>query len=142
MNTGQMLLVMLAIVLFSSIIVSTQSNLFNLANIAYRTMFSMQGYKIADRFLQEIDAFHVSGSKTFGQIQSDYTFNDSIIRVNAVDYYVSSSSMWSDQYGGAAADTLKIYQRIDLKVYYMLGNDTIRIGTDDNPVSYIYGRMN
>ncbi len=141
MNTGQMLLVMLAIVLFSSIIVSTQNNLFSLANIAYRTMFSMQGYKIADRFLQEIDAYHVSGGKTFSEIQNDYTFTDSIIRVNAVDYFVSGQTRWSDQYGGAAADTLKRYQRIDLRVYYMLGKDTIRIGTDENPVSYIYGRM-
>lgn len=141
MNTGQMLLVMLAIVLFSSIVVSTQNNLFTLANIAYRTMFSMQGYKIADRFLQEIDAYHVSAGKTFAQIQNDYTFVDSIIRVNAVDYHIDASTQWSDQYGGAAIDALKKYQRIDIRIYYLLGVDTVRVGTDQSPISYIYGRM-
>jgi hypothetical protein len=141
MNTGQMLLVMLAIILFSTIIIATYNNLFTILYMAYEAMYQMQAYKIADRIFQEIDAMNISGTKTFLQIFNEYNYTDSILAINNVEYVINSSTSWCDQYGEAPADTLKNYQRIDVVIYCKVGNDTLWTGTPTHPVSYIYGDL-
>jgi len=141
MGTGQMFLVLMAVVLFSTIILTTQNNLFTLAYSSYEAMIMMQGYKIADRFLQEIEAMNISGSKSIEDIHDQYSFADSMLRINMIDYYVTSTTQWCDRSGGSPTDSLHNYLRIDVRIDGILGNDTIFIGHDTNPISYIYGKM-
>jgi len=141
MNTGQMLLVMLAVILFSTIIVATYNNLYAILDMAYKAMYQMQSYKIADRVFQEIDAMNVSGIRTFDQIKNDYQIIDSLVTINNVNYMLNSSTNWCNQYGGTAADTLHNYQRIDIVIYCHIGNDTLWTGTPTHPVQYIYGDL-
>lgn len=141
MGTGQFFLVMLAIVLFSTLIIATQNNLYSVAYLAYKAMYSMQGYKIADRFFQEITAMNLSGLKTFEEIKTDYIFSDSLVTINGIPYYVDSATSWCNKYGEAPSDTLNLYQRVDIRITCMFANDSLFIGTQNHPVSYIYGRM-
>lgn len=140
MNTGQMLLVMLAIILFSTILIATYNNLFTILFMAYEAMYQMQAYKIADRVFQEIDAMNVSGLLTFQEIKSKYTFQDSVETINSVDYNISARTRWCNQFGETAYPDSN-YQRIDLQIYCLVGNDTLWTGTPTNPVSYIYGDL-
>ncbi|MBN1326600.1 MAG: hypothetical protein JW996_01490 [Candidatus Cloacimonetes bacterium] len=140
MGYGQMLLVMLAVVLFSSIILTTQNNLFTLAQSAYRAMIAMQGYKIADRFLQEIEALNISGKMSFDNIYNNFRFTDSLITINDIHYFVTSTTNWCNQYGGSPTDTLRNYMRADIQVNGVMGTDTTRIGTPEAPITNIYGK--
>ncbi len=141
MGTGQLILVLLSVVLFSTIIVTTNSNLFTLAYYTYDAMISMQGYKIADAFLQEVEAMNISASMTFSEIYNNFTFNDSVITVNGIDYIVSSSPHWCNQFGVNVSDGTQDYQRVDIRIACPFGNDTIRIGTSAHPISYIYASI-
>jgi len=141
MNTGQMLLVMLAILLFSTIIISTYNNLFTVLYMAYEAMYQMQAYKIVDKIFQEIDAMNISSLKTLEEIKNEYIYDDSIMTINNVNYVINTSTNWCDQYGGAPTDTLQNYQRIDIIVYCKIGNDTLWTGTNTYPVRYIYGAL-
>ncbi len=141
MNTGQMLLVMLAVILFSTTLIATYNNLFTILYMAYEAMYQMQAYKIADRIFQEIDALNISGFLTFEEIKNQFIFSDSVETINNVDYTINTTTNWCSQYGGAPTDTLKNYQRIDLRIYCIVGSDTLWTGTRDFPVSYIYGDL-
>jgi len=141
MNTGQMLLVMLAILLFSTIIIATYNNLFTVLYMAYEAMYQMQAYKIVDRIFQEIDAMNVSNFKTLDEIKDEYIIGDSVLTINNVDYNIETSTHWCDQYGGNPTDTLHNYQRIDVIIYCEIGNDTLWTGTDTHPIRYIYGDL-
>ena len=143
MNTGQMLLVMLAIVLFSTIIIATYNNLFTILYMAYEAMYQMQAYKIVDRIFQEIDAMNVSNFKTLEEIKNEYIIVDSVLTINNVDYIIKTTPNWCDQYGGdlPLTDTLYNYQRIDIIIYCEVGNDTLWTGTNTHPIRYIYGDL-
>lgn len=142
MNTGQMLLVMLAILLFSTIIISTYNNLFTILFMAYEAMYQMQSYKIADKIFQEVDAMNVSGLKTFDEIKNEYIYIDSIFTINNVDYVVNTTTNWCTQVGvSPPSDTLHSYQRLDVRIYCEIGNDTLWTGTPTHPISYIYGDL-
>lgn len=140
MNTGQMLLVMLAIILFSTILIATYNNLFTVLFMAYEAMYQMQAYKIADRIFQEIDAMNISGVLTFTEIDSNYTFQDSVETINNVNYNIAATVSLCNQYGETAFPDSN-YQRIDLRIFCVVGTDTLWTGTPANPVSYIYGNL-
>lgn len=136
-----MFLVLLAVVLFSTIILSTQNNLYTLSQTAYHSMISMQGYKIADRFFQEIEILNISGNKTIEQIKSHYSFADSLLRINQINYFVTSTTHWCDQYGNSTADSLHKYLRVDIRINCILGNDTLYVGSPFAPVSNIFAAI-
>ena len=141
MGTGQLILVLFAVILFSTFILTTNTNLFTLVFYAYDTMLSTQGYRIADAIHQEIDAMNVSSLMSFQEIYNTYTFTDSVTTINDVDYYVSSSTNWCTQYGVDDLSGSNSYQRVDLRIYCLYGSDTIRVGTSAHPISNIYASL-
>ena len=61
MNLGQMLMVLLGIVLFSTIIIVFYNNMANQVDMTERTIYLQQGIRIADKYLQEFEAELVGG---------------------------------------------------------------------------------
>ena len=141
MGTGQLILVLLAVVLFSTIILTTNTNLFTLAYYSYEAMISMQGFKIADAFLQEAEAYNISASMTFQDLHNYFTFADSVININSINYHVTSSANWCNEFGVNDMSGSQEYQRIDITIDCPFGNDTIRVGTNVHPISYIYASI-
>ncbi|MCK4694394.1 MAG: hypothetical protein KAT74_01460 [Candidatus Cloacimonetes bacterium] len=143
MGTGQMLLVLFAIVLFSTLIVSTHSNLFNLANINYNAMHSMQGYRIIDKYFQEIDIKIIEQVNTFAEIQSIYSDSTNLMTISYIDYHINIQSNYCDSLGNIATPDASLkYQRVDINIWCnSVDPDTLRIGTPTYPISQVYADL-
>lgn len=142
MNMGQMLLVLLAVMLFSTILITTYSNLYTATDIVYKVMFQMQGLKIADKYLQKIDAELLGKVHTFSEIQntySDTTFNTDPI--NDVVYNVYLNSTQCDSVGNDDPGNTD-FQRIDIRIFCTpMGSDTLWIGTANKPIQKVFINM-
>ena len=142
MGTGQMLLVLLAIVLFSTLILSTHSNLFHLANINYNAMHSMQGYRIIDKYFQEIDTKILEQVITFAEIQSMYSDSTNLMTINYIDYHINIKSNYCDTLGNITTTSTTKYQRVDIRLWCnSIDPDTLRIGTPTHPISQVYANL-
>ena len=142
MSTGQMLLVLLAIVLFSTLILSTHSNLFHLANINYNAMHSMQGYRIIDKYFQEIDTKILEQVITFAEIQSMYSDSTNLMTINYIDYHINIQSNYCDTLGNITTTNITKYQRVDINIWCnSIDPDTLRIGTPTYPISQVYADL-
>lgn len=149
MNMGQMLLVLLAVMLFSTILITTYSNLYTATDIVYKVMFQMQGLKIADKYIQKIDAEllgKVYGDSTFVDIYDSYhkdsPFNpgnpDTTMTINDADYNVWLTSNYCNSSGDISYPD-STYQKIDIIIFCTpMGPDTLWIGTRDKPISKIF----
>jgi len=145
MNMGQMLLVLLAVMLFSTILITTYSNLYTATDIVYKVMYQMQGLKIADKYIQKIDA-ELFGNSTFVEIHDFYhkdsPFNpgnpDTTMTINDADYNVWLTSNYCNS-SGDISEPDSTYQKIDIVIYCNpLGPDTLWIGKRDKPISKIF----
>ncbi len=138
MNMGQMLLVLLAVMLFSTILITTYSNLYTATDIVYKVMFQMQGLKIADKYIQKIDAELLGKIYTFDEIQTNYSDSTFTTPINNVVYNVNIQSNYCNS-SGDISEPDSTYQKIDIVIYcYPLGPDTLWIGTRDKPISKIF----
>lgn len=137
----QMLLVVLAMALFSTIVVGTYNNLSNQSVMTYRSMTLNQGLRVADRYLQKIGAENLY--KDFKLIQNTYSNYDTCIVYNGVNYNVNIRSNYCDSSGVCPDPNLdSLYQRIDIRIWCKPPEtDTLHIGTQAEPITTPIAKM-
>lgn len=140
MGTGQMMLVLFAMILFSSIMIGTMNNMYDLSAISYDAMIQMQGQRIIDRYYQEIDSGILSGKLKFFDIK-DYNGLKEEFKINGIVYNVSITTNTCCRRGHINHPGPD-YQRVDMVVWCKgVKRDILWIGTQEDPISRLYARM-
>ncbi|MCK4339429.1 MAG: hypothetical protein KAW87_05530 [Candidatus Cloacimonetes bacterium] len=132
----QMLLVLFAVVLFSTILIISYSNLYDSFDIIYKGIYQLQGLKIADKYYQQISSEILGDYDKFDSLQVNYSNFNTVDTVYTIVYNINIQSSYCDSSGGTLSpDTL--YQKIDIRIWCdnPLGSDTLWIGTTDNPIT-------
>jgi len=141
MGGYQMVLVLLAAMLFSTIIIVSYNTLFDQATFAYSETYNLQGLKIADKLFQKIETEFLSSVYTFAEINSVYTDYTDSLELNDITYNYNIQSNYSDSTGVNDLSSSD-YQRFDLRIWASPPiSDTIYIGTSNNPLSMMLTDM-
>ena len=92
----QMLLVLLALALFSTMLLNHYNILVDQSVLVYNNLRYLQGQKIADRYFQKIDAELMGNPPIilFSQISSNYSSLSETMTVNNVAYNIQISSSY------------------------------------------------
>jgi len=59
MTTGQIFLILLAMILFSTIYLTAYNNLFDQADLAYKGMYILNGQKITDKYFRRSNQIYL-----------------------------------------------------------------------------------
>ena len=136
----QMLLVLLALALFSTMLLNTYNIMLDQSTLVYDNMHYLQGQKIADRYFQKIEAELIGDPPVshFSVIHSTYLDLSETMTVNNVIYNVQINSTYCDSLGNTPyADTL--YQKVDVRMNCLSSSmDTLYIGTLNSPFSKVF----
>jgi hypothetical protein len=136
---NQMLLVVLALVLFSTITLGIYNSLSNQSTLVGRYMYLTQSFRCADKYLQKVDAESLSKGYTY--IWDTYRNASFTESVSNIDYHIIINSAHCDSLGNTANPKDK-YQKINIKVWCKpAGYDTIWVGTSSKPISKILANM-
>ena len=132
----QMLLSLFAIILFSTILITTYSNLYKAVDIVYKGIYLLQGLKIADKYYQQISADILSDYDKYDSLQVDYGNFNTKDTVETIVYNINIQSCYCDSSGAISPDTT-LYQKIDIRIWCdnPLDLDTLWIGTADKPIT-------
>ena len=140
---NQMLFVMLALALFSVIMLTMYNAILDDAKIMYNSILYIQGQKIADKYLQQIEAelMGTTPVKTFSQAYTAYNNIAAYENISGRIYNVSLSAAYCDSLGNTAyPDTT--YMRVDIMMTVTSpAGDTLYIGTQNNPFSKVFFSM-
>lgn len=137
----QMILVLLALVLFSTLLLNTYNIMLDQSAMIYDNILYLQGQKIADRYFQKIEAELLGNPPInyFSQIYSNYSggVNETMV-VDNVTYNINIVSAYCDSLGAnPSADTL--YQKVDIQMNCLSTSlDTLYIGTSNSPFSKVF----
>jgi hypothetical protein len=136
----QMLLVLVALVLFSTLMLNTYNILLDQSAMIYDNMYYLQGQKIADRYFQKIESELLGDPPTFyfSQIKAYYSNIIETKTVNDVIYNINLNSTYCDSLGNTPyADTL--FQKLDVRINCLSTSlDTLYIGTLNSPFSKVF----
>lgn len=147
---NQMLLVLLAAVLFSTVILYTYDHVFTQRELVYNGMYMLQGQKIADSLFQRIESDllqsvfvnlpEYSYMSKFTHTFTNYTTYSSPVAkdIDGIVYNIMMTSNSCDSLGNTASPSAD-FQRIDVSINCCPnGTDTLYIGTPTNPLTRIY----
>lgn len=142
MGTGQMLLVMLAVILFSTILLTMYTNLDAQNRVIERTKNMLQCQKIADNIFQRIDSQLIGELRNFSQIHSDYLNYTRTMIVNQDTFHITCvRAAYCDQTGGTPVATTD-YQLIELSMWTRnTFGDSVVVGTASNPLQKVFADM-
>ena len=136
----QMLLVLLALELFSTMLLNTYNIMLDQSAMVYDNMLYLQGQKIADRYFQRIESELLGDPPVFyfTQIHSIYSNISETRTVNNVTYNVQITSTYCDSLGNTPySDTL--FQKLDVRINCLSTTmDTLYIGTMSSPFSKVF----
>lgn len=133
----EMLLVVLALVLFSTILLGVYNSLSSQSALIGRDMYLTQTSKYANRYSQKIEAENVSPDFSFDYIYNTYQNYTDSISIDGVLYHANITSSYCDSLGNTA-NPKDEYQKIDIRAWCKpAGYDTIWVGTASNPISII-----
>lgn len=139
----RMLQVLLAMMLFSTILITVYDGLGSRNVDIYRVMILQQGHKLADRYLQMIQAELLANLKTFDEVHLFYNpaKNDSVELYNE-NYFINIVSNYCDDSGDITHPD-SAFQRIDIRIrtHPAMVADTLFIGTAVNPVNRVFADM-
>lgn len=111
MSMGQMLLVLLASVLFATLSLSVNNGIFLQSELVVDQMLQLQAQKIADRFHQKIDAELLGDVFPFDSLTNEIAAYDSVfvIRQGELDqanFSINFQSNYCDSSGDTSAQIL------------------------------------
>jgi len=136
----QMLLVLLALALFSTMLLNTYNIMLDQSAMVYDNMLYLQGQKIADRYFQKIEAELLGDPPVFyfTQIHANYSNISETRTVNNVIYNIQVKSAYCDSLGNTPySDTL--FQKLDVRINCLSTTlDTLYIGTLNSPFSKVF----
>ncbi|MDO9577097.1 MAG: hypothetical protein Q7J16_04360 [Candidatus Cloacimonadales bacterium] len=137
---NQMILVLLALALFSTIMMNMYNLILDDAKIVYNSMLYIQGQKNADKYFQQIEAEMMGSSplKTFSQAYTDYSSIASYENIGGSIYYISLNTSYCDSLGNTAYPD-STYMKVDVQMTVASpAGDTLYIGTQNNPFSTVF----
>jgi hypothetical protein len=141
MAYGQTMMVLLAILLFSTMMLGYYNNLFRWYDIHNREFSRLQGLKLAESVFQEIEFDYISDRVSFNGLAS--VWSDSLRQVSLVDvdYDINVESTYCDSLGGTVSGTSN-FLRFDLRISCNPGiGDTLWIGTPAIPLQKMIADM-
>lgn len=138
----QMVLVLLALALFSTLLLNTYNIMLDQSAMIYDNMLYLQGQKIADRYFQKIEAELLGNPPIhyFGEIWLNYSGGgiDETMTVNNVTYNINIKTAYCDSLG-ANSSTDSLYQKVDIRMNCLSTSlDTLYIGTSNSPFSKVF----
>lgn len=139
MTYGQLFLILLAMVMFSTIYLTTYNSLFDQADLAYKGMYLLNGQKVTDKFFQEIESKILGQILSFDNLESAYNnFSDSIT-VSDVVYHVNISTTPCTQTGADTTTVNPEFIRVDMSIWAIHpDSDTLWIGMPSAPISKVF----
>ena len=136
----QAILVLLALALFSTLLLNTYNIMLDQSVIVYDNIRYLQGQKIADRYFQKIEAELIGYTpvRYFSEVHTLYSNLNETINIDGIAFNVDINSTYCDSLGDTpSADTL--YQKIELQISCQsITADTIFIGTQVKPISKVF----
>jgi hypothetical protein len=136
---NQMLLVVLALVLFTTITLGIYNSLSNQSALVGRYVYLSQNFRCADKYLQKIDSENLGKGYTY--IWNTYQNANFTESISNIDYHIVVRSVHCDSLGNTA-NPKDEYQKINIKVWCKpTGYDTLWAGTGSNPISKIIANM-
>ncbi|HPR17410.1 MAG TPA: hypothetical protein PLD62_04115 [Candidatus Cloacimonadota bacterium] len=136
---NQMLLVLLALALFSTLMLNMYNLVLDDAKIVYNGIIYTQGQKIADRYFQQIEAELLGSNpiKTFSEAYTAFSNFSSSEAINNTTYNINISSTYCDSLGNISYPDSS-YMRIDVRINCISpAGDTLYIGTQNSPFSKV-----
>ncbi|MDN5353423.1 MAG: hypothetical protein PWQ09_179 [Candidatus Cloacimonadota bacterium] len=141
MGTGQLLFVLFAVILFSTLFLTYYNGIIEQAETIYNTNYYLQGLQIVEKIYQSIMASIISETKDFSQIYTEYSSLENSISVEGQVYHYNISSSYCDSLGIDVGSSSN-FQRLDFKIYTVKGNqDTIFIGTESAPITKMLAKI-
>jgi len=141
MSTGQLLFVLFAVILFSTLFLTYYNGILEQSETIYDTNYYLQGLQIIEKSYQCIMANIITESKSFSQIYADYASVTDSISVEDQVFHYNITASYCDSVG-VDIGTTSNFQRLDFVVYTVKGNqDTVFIGNLSNPVSKLVAKV-
>ncbi len=138
MHSTQMLLALLAIILLSTTMLISFNSTADQLDIAYKNMSRNQGLRVVDKYLQKIDADHISGLLAFSDIINVYGNYTDNINVNGTRFTINIRTAQCDNTGDTSSPNVH-YNRVDVRVVCRYSpSEQLAIGTANHPISKIY----
>lgn len=137
---NQMLLVLLALALFSTIMLNMYNLVLDDAKIVYNNILYSQGQKIADRYFQKIEAELLGDNPVleFDEVISSYNNLQASETVGTANYQINLSSTYCDSLGSTSHPDSS-YIKVDVRMNCISSaGDTLFIGTQNNPFSKVF----
>lgn len=145
MGTGQMVLVLLGAMLFSSILITTYNGLADQADMMYNGLNLLQAQKLGDRYLQKVDAEISGGVISYDETYALYHNNISYVTdtLRTINFRTNIRANYCNSSGDTtAAGGFTSYMRIDVRVLF--NSETgkqLRAGTLNAPLSRVIADM-
>ncbi|MCF7919945.1 MAG: hypothetical protein K9N06_08535 [Candidatus Cloacimonetes bacterium] len=141
MAYGQTMMVLLAILLFSTMMLGYYNNLFRWYDIHNREYARFQALKVADGVFQEIEFEYISDRMSFSQLANAWQDSLRVLTYSDIDYNAFVQANWCDSVGTDASPGSG-FLRFDLRVGCAQGSaDTIWIGTSTAPLQKLIADM-
>ena len=139
MTTGQIFLILLAMILFSTIYLTAYNNLFDQADLAYKGMYILNGQKITDKYFQEIESNLLGEIVLFDSLQTIYNGLSDTLTVSDIDYHVNISTTPCTKTGADTTTVTPEFLRIDISMWAIPPDgDTLWIGMPQFPISKVF----
>jgi hypothetical protein len=150
MNLGQMLLVLLAIVLFSTLILGIYNAMSNQVEMAARNVFYTQGLYYADLVFQRIESQLLHDQTDFdfdGLITNIQTYEIEDMVIGDARYGMTLTASYCTPFGVIAAgptDHIRVFARIHINygaMDYFIGEDNPTNPFHDDQFSKVFARF-
>jgi len=141
MAYGQMLMVLLAVILFSTVMMGYYNNLFRWYDIHNREFYRLQGLKVADKVFQQIEFQHLSSGVDFSGLYNNFQNFTSTITIGPADYMINVQSAWCDSVG-QTSELPGLFIRFDVRIACIPETqDTVWVGTSNFPLQKFVANM-
>lgn len=141
MAYGQTMLVLLAILLFSTMMLGYYNNLFRWYDVHNREFSRLQALKLAESLFQEIEFDYISDRRTFNELATTWADSTRQRTILDIDYNMAVEASWCDSVGvdsSPGSNFLRFDLRIGCSPEF---GDTIWVGTDNAPLQKLIADM-
>jgi len=141
MAYGQTMLVLLAILLFSTMMLGYYNNLFRWYDMHNREFSRLQALKLAESVFQEIEFTYIADLVSFSELESAWSDSTRAVPLTGINYNINVESSWCDSLGVDAGSESN-FLRFDLRISCYPGfGDTIWVGTATDPLQKLIADM-
>ena len=143
MNLGQIAIVLLALILLSTVLLSIFNNMMTQTDFAARNIYLTQSLKIVDRVFQEYESMLLGKKIVFDDLTlpaegRNFVIND----VEGATYDVTVTSRNTDRRGvPSILPGPTDFKRLDIRIRVNTGHSEIFIGDDSSAFSKVFGRF-